>query len=223
MKRILFVAAVLLACAPARAQIVIDPAHKFSWGENIGWMNWADANAGTQGVRVHSTYLTGFIWCENVGWINLGDGPLNGIAYRNLMGDDAGVNRNPNTGRLTGLAWGENIGWVNFSAGALTSPPQPARIYVTGERRLTGFVWGENVGWINLSHAVHYVALDVCPADTNSDGVVGTSDISGFLSLWFADVAGGSSVADFNRDGVVGTSDISSFLSAWFGALSGAC
>ena len=30
----------------------IDPAHKFSWSENAGWMNWLDANATNDGVLV---------------------------------------------------------------------------------------------------------------------------------------------------------------------------
>jgi hypothetical protein len=29
----------------------IDPTNKFSWSENAGWMNWADANSGADGFH----------------------------------------------------------------------------------------------------------------------------------------------------------------------------
>ncbi len=61
----------LVLASPALGQTSIAPNHKHAWGENIGWTNWRDANGGSQGVRVHSSFLSGFIWGENVGWINL--------------------------------------------------------------------------------------------------------------------------------------------------------
>ena len=48
--------AVTLAAIPSN----IDPAHKFSWGENVGWMNWLDANATNDGVVVGSDWLSGY-------------------------------------------------------------------------------------------------------------------------------------------------------------------
>ena len=59
---------------PALAQSDIDDTDKWSWAENVGWMNWRDADDAAQGVGFHDTFLSGFIWCENVGWINTGDG-----------------------------------------------------------------------------------------------------------------------------------------------------
>jgi hypothetical protein len=67
----------------------IDPAHKFSWGENIGWMNWLDADGGADGVFVGADFLSGYIWMENAGWLNVGNG--NG-PYGNTGGADFGVN-----------------------------------------------------------------------------------------------------------------------------------
>lgn len=109
----------LLAFASARAampQDKIDPVHRYAWGENIGWTNWRDAGdpPGSQGVRVHGTFLSGFIWGENVGWINVGNGaPAAGDHYANVDGSDFGVNID-SSGDLRGFAWGENIGWLQF-------------------------------------------------------------------------------------------------------------
>jgi len=150
-------ATLLLAPAAALAQSSnIDATNKFSWGENIGWMNWRDAGnpATSQGVTVRSKFLSGFIWGENVGWINMGDGTPAGAGgqYANINGTDFGVNRDPATGNLSGYAWGENIGWINFNGGSLATPAQPAR-FDTVTDRFTGYAWGENVGWINLNSA----------------------------------------------------------------------
>jgi hypothetical protein len=173
----------------AWGQSNVDPAHKFAWAENIGWTNWFDAGnpAGSQGVRVDDTFLSGFIWAENVGYINVGDGtPADGSAYANVDSTDFGVNRDPDTNELYGLAWGENVGWINFAGGALADPPSPARVDVSN-CTLAGFAWGENTGWINLDDATAYVALEpgvctaVLPGDLNCDGSVGFPDINPFV------------------------------------------
>jgi len=60
--------------------------------------------------------------------------------------------------------------------------------------------------------------------DWNRDGTIGTTDISGFLAAWFADVGGGGQGgADFDQSGSVGTADLSAFLGAWFADLAGSC
>ena len=102
----------LASVGRAAAQSNIDPAHKYAWGENIGWTNWRDANGGVDGVLVDgiNQCLSGYIWCENAGWLDVGDG---GCPYGNTTGLDFGVNIDAN-GDLFGYAWGENIGWVNF-------------------------------------------------------------------------------------------------------------
>ncbi len=67
-------------------------------------------SGGIDGVRVHATFLSGYIWAENVGWVNIGDGsPANGICYANVDDTDFVVNIDPTTGDLFGYAWGGGI------------------------------------------------------------------------------------------------------------------
>ena len=200
------------AAGPALAQTDVAPDHKHSWGENIGFMNWRDAGEpdGAQGVRLHASFLSGFVWGENTGWITLGDGdPDDGSSYGNADGADCGVNLDPSTGNLSGYAWGENIGWINFSGGAMANPPRPARLDLDASR-LRGYAWAENVGWVSLDDGEHYVAF-LCTADFNDDGSVNTLDVLVFLNAWVAR----DPAADFNDDGSVNTLDVLAFLNAW--------
>jgi hypothetical protein len=192
----------------ALAQPVIDPASKFSWQENTGWMNWsADPGAG-QSVLLARSFLSGAIWCENIGWISVGHGPVDGRSYRNQSGTDYGVNMVPTTGILSGYAWSENAGWVNFSGGSLASPPNPARLDVSLSR-FNGFAWGENVGWVNLSDAGHFVrVLGLCRTDLTGDGRIDVSDFLAFLSLYSV----ASPRVDFDGDGQVNVRDFLAFL-----------
>ena len=145
----------------------IDSTYKYSWGENIGWMNWAPTYNGTEyGVTVYTECLTGYIWGENVGWIKLGDNSCTGndccqtgtsYGYENDSNstdddgdgvvDDWGVNNNI-SGILSGYAWGENIGWINFKD-ASGNNYHGARIDTNGN--FSNYAWGENVGWINMN------------------------------------------------------------------------
>lgn len=209
-------AVVIIVCAASGAAIGqvsnISATDKWSWGENVGWMNWRDAGSpqGSQGAVIHATFLSGFVWGENIGWVNLGDGsPGFGSAYGNATGSDAGVNIDPD-GALRGLAWGENIGWINFDTKAqLQGFNQHAR-YDAAARRLRGFAWGENVGWINLDDTERFVGL-ACAADWNADGQVNTLDFIAYLNDW----AGHSSRADLNGDGTVNTLDFIAYLNLW--------
>ncbi len=161
----------------------IEPAHKFSWGENIGWLNWRDANGGADGVVVRPNFLAGNVWAENAGWINLGNGMG---PYANTDGSNFGVNILPN-GDTSGFGWGENIGWVNFATGG--NAPNQAR-YDRTARRFRGYAWGENVGWINLDDPTHFVAV-VCPSSAapiaatgiNTSGATVMSPRNRFLSF----------------------------------------
>jgi len=76
----------------------MDPAYKYAWGENIGWVNFNPTNGN---VDVSDTKITGYAWSENYGWINLS--PTNGGVF------------NDGNGNLSGYAWGENLGWIDFS------------------------------------------------------------------------------------------------------------
>jgi len=193
-------------CTAVTAQSNVDPVNKHAWGNNIGWQNWRDTTATTQGVVVGITFLSGFVWGENIGWLTVGDGsPANGAAYSNTSGADSGVNILP-SGFLDGFAWGENIGWVNFGTEPFVSPAFGARFM---QDRLAGFAWSENAGWINLDNVVtgKFVGLN-CPADFNNDGIVDGADISIILNVF------GSSTArlDLNDDGIINSGDISFVL-----------
>lgn len=60
-----------------------DPAHRYAWGGNVGWVNAAATNAG-QEVEVHfdghTGWLSGFAWGENIGWLKFrGSSPDYGV------------------------------------------------------------------------------------------------------------------------------------------------
>lgn len=183
--------------------------NKHGWGENVGWTNWHDANAGTQGVEVGYFVMSGYIWGENVGFINVGDGtPTAAPFYGNANGTDFGVNIDSD-GELHGYAWGENVGWINFDGGVLAIPPQAARI-VCGDAansvaaRLTGFAWGENIGWINLEElsASKFVSLTLAATpitcDVNQDGTPNSLDVQPFVNILL--LGGGSWTAICSGD-----------------------
>jgi hypothetical protein len=199
--------------SPVAAQSNVTPAHKHTWSENCGWLNWRDAGAppGAAGARVGALFLSGFAWGENIGFINLGDGtPANGLAYANINGTDFGVNHNTVTGALSGLAWGENIGWINFSLPALPPAQQPR--FDAAARRLRGYAWGENIGWINLDNNAAFVG--VCLADFNGSGVVSVQDMFDYITAWDARLPS----ADFNGIGGVSVQDLFDFITAWYAA-----
>src|SRR6185503_18119551 len=163
--------AILSLCASTQAATTIDPVNRFSYGANIGWMNWRGDAA--SGAVIGEFVCSGYIYAANVGWIHLGDGsPANGIRYQNNSAGDFGVNHN-GAGGLTGFAYGANIGWVNFTnrdaSGAFFQGPKIDLV----NGRLSGFVWSANVGWISLSNAFAFVQTDsIAPGvDTDGDGL----------------------------------------------------
>ncbi len=195
----------------------VDPIDKYSWGENIGFMNWADANGGAQGVEVFADHLEGWIWLENCGWCNTGNGSA---PYANTDDTNFGVNILPG-GNLDGLMWCENIGWVNCSTAGIYAPGEEAR-FDFGGGRFRGYAWGENVGHINLDDGTHFVAatptVPCClgNADKVSPGVVNFNDITIVLSNWLnAYGAGNTGPGDADCDGVVNFNDITTVLSNW--------
>jgi hypothetical protein len=144
----------------------IDPANKYAYGANIGWMDWTGGTGETASGAVIGAYVcSGYIYSANVGWINLGTGsPANGIRYQNNAANDFGVNQD-GLGNLGGYAYGANIGWINFeNTGA------PKVNMVTGQ--MSGHVWSANCGWISLSNAVAYVQTDtISPGALDSNGL----------------------------------------------------
>jgi hypothetical protein len=190
----------------------VDPTLKYTWGENIGWIDWFSAGPtpGQQGVVIGLTTMSGFAWGENVGWINFGDGtPASGSSYANITGDDFGVNIAAD-GRLSGYAWGENIGWINFNTfPTLGASNQHARIDFAA-RRLRGYAWGENIGWINLDSGAAAIGLG-CPADFNGDGFLTFEDFDAFVVSFEA----GEPQSDFNADGFLTFEDFDAFVAAF--------
>jgi hypothetical protein len=170
MKTLLYV---VLAFAPfaAPAATTINPVNKFSYGANLGWVDWRGDVA--NGAVVGAFVCSGFMYAANVGWISLGDGmPSNGIRYQNNSATDFGVNHD-GTGNLRGYAYGANIGWLTFTNRASdgTVYDGPKVNLLTG--RLSGFVWSANCGWISLSNQFAHVQTDTmdCGPDTDGDGI----------------------------------------------------
>ncbi len=141
-----------------------DPAEKYAWGENVGWLN---AHSDHHAVTIHYSegtggWLSGHLWAENIGWIvmgNAGDGP-----YDNTTAENWGVNLAAG-GWLSGYAWGENVGWINFGHAHCD-----ARIDVDNGA-FAGHAWGENIGWVKFSgetpaYGVRTLAFDRQPKGT---------------------------------------------------------
>ncbi|MBN1900424.1 hypothetical protein JW926_03750 [Candidatus Sumerlaeota bacterium] len=167
----------LLAPLWIYADTTVDPVFKFSWGPNIGFMNWqADI---TNGVKFDNTdSLSGYIWSANCGWINVGnDLSLKGFKYANDSPDDYGVNisgEDANFYYLSGYAWSPNIGWINFDADS----DFDTRFGIDTVPRITksngvlqGYAWGANCGWLPLnSGGSIQVDLDGGSIPTESTG-----------------------------------------------------
>jgi hypothetical protein len=210
MSRTLILLAALSLSSAALAQSNVSTSNKFSWGENIGWMNWRDAGSpsGSAGVNVGNTFLSGFIWSENIGWINMGDGtPANGTDYANVTGADFGVNV-LSDGTLTGMAWSENTGWINFNTAAALGSNKARIDRVSG--RFRGYAWGENIGWVNMDNTDKFVGIR-CPADFNQDGIVDFFDYLDFVAAF----AAFDPLSDFNADTVIDFFDYLDFVAAF--------
>ena len=147
---------------PATAQSNIDPAERFAWSENVGWINFRPTHVG---ATVHADHLAGFAWAENVGWIQLGaDG---GGPYANTGAGDWGVNRD-GAGNLSGFTWSENVGWINFG------PSHGGVSLDAATGAFDGFAWSPNVDWIHFRSADPSYGVRLATADlsiTKSDGV----------------------------------------------------
>lgn len=133
------------------AATTIDPANKYAYGANLGWMDWRGDT--THGAVIGAYVCSGYIYSANVGWISLGSGsPTNQIYYQNTSANDFGVNQD-GLGNLRGYAYGANVGWINFeNTGA------PKVDLHTGV--ITGYVYSANCGWISLSNSVARVQTD---------------------------------------------------------------
>jgi hypothetical protein len=174
MKRVCSLLLILAAPLLASATTTIDANHQYSYGANVGWMNWL-ADSSADGVSVGEFICSGWVYAANVGWINMGNGmPVNHIQYQNNSGTDFGVNygidpTQPGYGILRGYAYGANIGWITFEA---TGNPRVSLF--TGA--LSGYAYSANCGWINLNDMgspPNYVQTDhiAMGVDTNGNGI----------------------------------------------------
>lgn len=144
---VVFLLMMAVAIADASAATGIDPAKKYAYGENVGWLNTRPDTNNQLTIHFDGTsgYLSGFAWGENIGWICF---PTNGFG-----GVTIGA-----SGNLSGFAWGENVGWIRFPI----SGNGGVSINTTSGQ-FTGHAWGENIGWISFdsaNHDVRTVAFD---------------------------------------------------------------
>jgi hypothetical protein len=175
MKKLLLFGTIVAIPFLGRAATTIDANHHYSYGANVGWMEWL-ADSAADGVAVGEFVCSGWIYAANVGWINMGNGiPVNHIQYQNNSGADFGVNfgidpTQPGYGILRGFAYGANIGWINFE---VTGNPRVSLF--TG--RLSGYAYSANCGWINLDDMAamnaNYVQIDhiLMGVDSNGNGI----------------------------------------------------
>ncbi len=211
---ILPLAALALTTPALLAASNIASGWEFTWAENRGWANWADANGRANGVEVYHTGLVqrleGWIWCENIGWINTGNG---NAPYANTSGLNFGVNINPANGFMTGFAWSENHGWINFGPFPQPTPGNEAR-WDHAAHRSRGWAWAENLGWINLDDAIRYICS--IPGDVDNDGTVNVFDFGIIASNFGATGLPPFTGGDTDGDGDVDVFDFSN-LAANFG------
>ena len=176
----------------AGAESTIDPAARYAYGANLGWINLE--GDGTNGVVVGEAYLSGSAYGANLGWLSFGDGtPANGYAYANDSASDYGVN-NDGSGNLSGYAYGANIGWVHFGWASPSDPDRPRVDLLTGT--FDGFAYGANVGWINLG-AGYLATSNLDYPDADADGIA-----DWWEEKHFGDTTTANATSDFDRDQV---------------------
>jgi hypothetical protein len=185
--QLIMISLLFAAVLSSAANTGTDPADKYAWGENVGWLNAQSAN---NDVTVHyyegdGGWLSGYAWGENIGWIVTGS--AGGGPYANTTAGNWGVNLAAD-GALTGYAWGENVGWINFEQ----TYGQPAIDPATGA--FSGCAWGENIGWLKFSgsspdYGVRTLAFDTQPQGTpnwwlDAHGVNESHDAGDGVPAW---------------------------------------
>jgi len=186
--------------AAVHADSTIDTVDRYSYGANIGWVNWKHDPSAPEGASLEPYLLRGRIYAANVGWIDLGDGvPDDGVFYSHTNGD-WGVNHD-GTGGLSGWAYGANIGWVRFDQGWKSPPRVDMK---TGA--MSGYAYGANVGWIGLDGLTTGV-----DEGTDSDGD-GIADAWEFEMLADAGLTADLGIMDATSDSDGdGTSDLDEY------------
>jgi hypothetical protein len=201
MKQLILLLAAFVA-ARAFGASTINSSNAYSYGANIGWMNWRPSAA--DGVVIGEYICSGRIYGANVGWVNMGSGnPADHIQYSNSSAADFGVNYAidpalPGKAILRGYAYGANVGWINFE-----STGNPRLRFSDG--RLEGYAYSANCGWINLGDGTFAVQTDlVAPGvDTDSDGMADAFEWQYFGGL------GMNATSDTDGDGMT---DVQEYL-----------
>jgi hypothetical protein len=116
----------------------IDSNNKYTWSNNIGWI---DFNPNNGGVTVFPDRLEGYAWSDNIGWLK-------------LSGDNWGV-INDGKGNLSGYGWNPNFGWIMFK----TDHSQVKINLETGE--FNGYAWSDLMGWISFNGASYKVKANL--------------------------------------------------------------
>lgn len=228
MKKIPLLAFIWVLPLIAHAGSTINNANAFSYGANIGWLNWHGSGVnqppGTYGVNIGEYICQGWIYGANVGWISMcrkdvsnnDVGPTNHIQYSNT-GNDYGVNyvpdpTTPGVAYLRGLAYGANIGWINFDSpthpfpGSVPLGMRPQISLFTG--KMHGYAYSANCGWISLDEfetapgnplIEHYVQTDHVLMGVDSDGD-GIADA--FEYQYFGNTTTANGVTDADGDGL---------------------
>lgn len=195
MKKMALLCAILVVPLVAQADSTINSTNAFSYGANIGWMNWRPSLA--DGVEVDEYVLSGYIYGANVGWIHMGDGtPVNNIQYSNASAVDFGINytienSSPGMAKLRGYAYGANIGWINFE-----STGNPRLRFSDG--RVEGYAWSANCGWINLGDGSFALQTDTIAPGLDSD----TDGLADAFEFQYLGGLGGNPNADSDGDGM---------------------
>ncbi len=129
----------------------IDSTFRWSWSENIGWIDFYN-------VTVSSSELTGTSTAVSIGDISLNCSNTNACGQSNFKVANSGY------GTLSGWAWSENIGWISFCGSAASPstwngttwvcPASPTyKVTINTSGYFSGWAWSENIGWISFSCA----------------------------------------------------------------------
>ena len=100
---LLVLSALTLIALPAFASQTVGTISnaQYSWGENLGWINFAPTTGGSySGLTVTDSAVTGYAWSATAGWINF-----------NPTHSGQGVT-NTSSGQLGGSAWVAGLGWL---------------------------------------------------------------------------------------------------------------
>jgi hypothetical protein len=184
-----------LSSFQSMADSTINPASRYAYSANAGWINFRhDQPAPPNGIVFGEYFLSGSAYGANFGWIDFGDGtPTNGIQYQNDSAADCGVNHD-GRGNLSGYAYGANIGWINFGWASPGDVNRPRVNLLTGA--FSGYAYSANMGWINLGTG--YLTTDsMSIIDADGDGIADAWEMSYFGNLTTA-----TATSDFDKDGV---------------------